>query len=203
MLNYDIEKGGYNMADYRLPMDADGVKYHGVVDGDGDNPGQVLYGVDEHGNYRPVKVDNNGNVLTRLTGSIIDYQDFSFTDLNENEREVIMLKPPENTYYKVISISFDIRPKKEMRLRIYLGESDLMKRFLDIRSGSNMLCFNNYLSVNFDDVIYGPKSEIEGLEVFKNIYGTHELPIYFSLENTDNMLEDGFKSIRVIYEVIR
>src|SRR5699024_3596829 len=46
--------------------------YHGVVDPDGDNPGQVLYGVDEHGNYRPVKVDNNGNVLTQVTGSNVE-----------------------------------------------------------------------------------------------------------------------------------
>src|SRR5690625_3550219 len=58
---------------YKLPTDDDGVKYHGVVDADGENPGQVLYGVDEHGNYRPVKVDNDGNVLTQVTGSIVEY----------------------------------------------------------------------------------------------------------------------------------
>jgi|SRR5690625_1361553 len=57
---------------YKLPTDDDGVKYHGVVDADGDNPGQVLYGVDEHGNYRPVKVDNDGNVLTQVTGSNVE-----------------------------------------------------------------------------------------------------------------------------------
>src|SRR5690625_4332971 len=166
-----------------------------------DNPLPVANYTKKGNIWLPVSKDNP--VPTQVTGSIIDYQDFSFTDLNDNEEEIIMLKPPESTYYKVISISFDIRPKKDLRLRIYLGEPGLMRRFLEIKSGSNMFCLNNYLSVNFDDVVYGPKSEIEGLEVFKNIYVTHELPIYFSLKNTGNMLEDGLKSIRVIYEVIR
>jgi|SRR5690625_775954 len=60
------------MADYRLPMDEDGVKYHGVVDRDGENPGQVLYGLDKNGRLKPVNVDDEGNVLTRLTGSNVE-----------------------------------------------------------------------------------------------------------------------------------
>src|SRR5690625_4433321 len=62
------------MADYRLPMDADGVKYHGVVDEDGQFPGQVLYGLDKNGRLKPVNVDGEGNVLTRVTGSIVEKQ---------------------------------------------------------------------------------------------------------------------------------
>src|SRR5690625_5597424 len=60
------------MSDYRLPMDADGVKYHGVIDEDGKFPGQVLYGLDKNGRLKPVNVDDEGNVLTRLTGSIVE-----------------------------------------------------------------------------------------------------------------------------------
>lgn len=70
---------------YRLPTDSDGVKYHGVVDADGDNPGQVLYGVDEHGNYRPVNVDSEGNVLTKVTGSNVEYLVFDI-DRDKNNR---------------------------------------------------------------------------------------------------------------------
>jgi len=57
------------MADYRLPMDDDGVKYHGVVDDDGQYPGQVLYGLDKNGRLKPANVDDEGNVLTQATGS--------------------------------------------------------------------------------------------------------------------------------------
>src|SRR5690625_5311308 len=71
-LNYDTGRGGYNMADYRLPMDADGVKYHGTVDQNEENPGQFMYGLDENGNKRIIRTDENGNVLTRLTGSIVE-----------------------------------------------------------------------------------------------------------------------------------
>ena len=57
------------MADYRLPMDADGVKYHGTVDQNEENPGHFMYGLDENGNKRIIRTDEQGNVLTRLTGS--------------------------------------------------------------------------------------------------------------------------------------
>src|SRR5690625_1026048 len=60
------------MANYRLPMDDDGVKYHGVVDEDGKFPGQVLYGLDKNGRLKPVNVDDEGNVLTQVTGSIVE-----------------------------------------------------------------------------------------------------------------------------------
>src|SRR5690625_947421 len=60
------------MSDYRLPMDADGVKYHGVIDEDGKFPGQVLYGLDKNGRLKPVNVDDEGNVLTRVTGSNVE-----------------------------------------------------------------------------------------------------------------------------------
>src|SRR5690625_3402749 len=71
-LNYDTGRGGYNMADYRLPMDADGVKYHGTVDQNEENPGQFMYGLDENGNKRIIRTDEQGNVLTRVTGSIVE-----------------------------------------------------------------------------------------------------------------------------------
>src|SRR5690625_491152 len=60
------------MADYRLPMDADGVKYHGTVDQNEENPGQFMYGLDENGNKRIIRTDEQGNVLTRVTGSIVE-----------------------------------------------------------------------------------------------------------------------------------
>jgi len=73
-LNYDTGRGGYNMADYRLPMDADGVKYHGTVDQNEENPGQFMYGLDENGNKRIIRTDEQGNVLTRVTGSILEQE---------------------------------------------------------------------------------------------------------------------------------
>jgi len=63
---------------YKLPKDDDGVRYHGVVDENDENPGQVLYGVDENGDYRPVNVDKDGNVLTKVTGSNVEQ--FTFFD---------------------------------------------------------------------------------------------------------------------------
>ena len=57
------------MANYRLPMDADGVKYHGTVDQNEENPGHFMYGLDENGNKRIIRTDEQGNVLTRVTGS--------------------------------------------------------------------------------------------------------------------------------------
>src|SRR5690625_2223592 len=60
------------MADYRLPMDADGVKYHGTVDQNEENPGQFMYGLDENGNKRIIRTDEQGNVLTRVTGSNVE-----------------------------------------------------------------------------------------------------------------------------------
>src|SRR5690625_3381561 len=61
------------MADYRLPMDADGVKYHGTVDQNEENPGHFMYGLDENGNKRIIRTDEQGNVLTRVTGSNVEY----------------------------------------------------------------------------------------------------------------------------------
>jgi len=60
------------MADYRLPMDADGMKYHGTVDQNEENPGQFMYGLDENGNKRIIRTDEQGNVLTRVTGSNVE-----------------------------------------------------------------------------------------------------------------------------------
>ena len=60
------------MADYRLPMDADGVKYHGTVDQNEENPGHFMYGLDENGNKRIIRTDEQGNVLTRVTGSNVE-----------------------------------------------------------------------------------------------------------------------------------
>ena len=65
------------MADYRLPMDDDGVKYHGVVDDDGQYPGQVLYGLDKNGRLKPANVDDEGNVLTQATGSKVKKEFFA------------------------------------------------------------------------------------------------------------------------------
>src|SRR5690625_8053562 len=73
-LNYDTGRGGYNMADYRLPMDADGVKYHGTVDQNEENPGQFMYGLDENGNKRIIRTDEQRNVLTRDTGNILEQE---------------------------------------------------------------------------------------------------------------------------------
>src|SRR5690625_2047422 len=60
------------MANYRLPMAADGVKYHGTVDQNEENPGQFMYGLDENGNKRIIRTDEQGNVLTQVTGSIVE-----------------------------------------------------------------------------------------------------------------------------------
>src|SRR5690625_5191489 len=60
------------MTNYRLPMDADGVKYHGTVDQNEENPGHFMYGLDENGNKRIIRTDEQGNVLTRVTGSIVE-----------------------------------------------------------------------------------------------------------------------------------
>src|SRR5690625_4053309 len=60
------------MSDYRLPMDVDGVKYHGTVDQNEENPGLFMYGLDENGNKRIIRTDEQGNVLTRVTGSIVE-----------------------------------------------------------------------------------------------------------------------------------
>src|SRR5690625_1741917 len=51
------------MADYRLPMDEDGVKYHGVED-DGDLPGQVVYGADNARRPEVIKSDD-GKLKTK------------------------------------------------------------------------------------------------------------------------------------------
>jgi len=67
---------------YKLPKDDDGVRYHGVVDENDENPGQVLYGVDENGDYRPVQVDENGHVKTQLTVSYVEYKKCSSTLLS-------------------------------------------------------------------------------------------------------------------------
>ena len=75
------------MADYRLPMDADGVKYHGTVDQNEENPGHFMYGLDENGNKRIIRTDEQGNVLTRVTGSIVEeiiYQ--KHTDIQPNSK---------------------------------------------------------------------------------------------------------------------
>src|SRR5690625_2965650 len=81
-LNYDTGRGGYNMADYRLPMDADGVKYHGTVDQNEENPGQFMYGLDENGNKRIIRTDEQGNVLTQVTGSNVELEVYKGEDLS-------------------------------------------------------------------------------------------------------------------------
>lgn len=58
---------------YKLPKDDDGVRYHGVVDENDENPGQFMYGLDENGNKRIIRTDEQGNVLTRVTGSNVGY----------------------------------------------------------------------------------------------------------------------------------
>src|SRR5699024_10614229 len=94
------------MADYRLPMDADGVKYHGVVDRDGENPGQVLYGVDENGDYRPVNVDKDGNVLTKVTGSVVEKEIILERKIRNERVSKNDIKVPDNAlgciFYLVI-----------------------------------------------------------------------------------------------------
>jgi|SRR5690625_4724489 len=62
------------MTNYRLPMDADGVKYHGTVDQNEENPGHFMYGLDENGNKRIIRTDEQGNVLTRVTGSKVEFE---------------------------------------------------------------------------------------------------------------------------------
>ena len=57
---------------YELPKDKDGIRYHGVVDEGDKNPGQVAYGVNENGRYVPLRVDDEGYALTKLTGSNVE-----------------------------------------------------------------------------------------------------------------------------------
>lgn len=56
------------MANYRLPMDEDGVKYHGVED-DGELPGQVIYGADNA--RRPEAIKSDGRRLAVVDASVL------------------------------------------------------------------------------------------------------------------------------------
>src|SRR5690625_4579290 len=90
------------MSDYRLPMDADGVKYHGVVDEDGKFPGQVLYGLDKNGRLKPVNVDDEGNVLTRVTGSIDVLEVIKDTSFESGERVTVLNNDIPRLRYKEV-----------------------------------------------------------------------------------------------------
>lgn len=48
------------MANYRLPLDADGVKYHGREYDD--KGGIIAAGVDEHGNDKPILINTDGSL---------------------------------------------------------------------------------------------------------------------------------------------
>ena len=99
------------MADYRLPMDADGVKYHGTVDQNEENPGHFMYGLDENGNKRIIRTDEQGNVLTRVTGSNVKDEDAlpvksRKVETYSSDRESFSIEvSPGSTYYA--SITFE------------------------------------------------------------------------------------------------
>lgn len=92
------------MADYRLPMDADGVKYHGTVDQNEENPGHFMYGLDENGNKRIIRTDEQGNVLTKVTGSRVDYQNI-FERKIRTETEDVFTIVPDDAIGAIIQLS--------------------------------------------------------------------------------------------------
>lgn len=57
---------------FELPKDRNNVNYFGTTDRNNENLGQFMYGLDESGNPRIVRTDEEGNVLTRVTGSNIE-----------------------------------------------------------------------------------------------------------------------------------
>jgi len=114
------------MSDYRLPMDADGVKYHGTVDQNEENPGQFMYGLDENGNKRIIRTDENGNVLTRQTGSKGEYVTFFEREVRtENTSESRLYKPEGvkgfNAYLIINGITGTFQSNEGVRLRISTG----------------------------------------------------------------------------------
>ena len=111
------------MADYRLPMDADGMKYHGTVDQNEENPGQFMYGLDENGNKRIIRTDEQGNVLTKVTGSnmeegipvntLINSEIETVLDavsVEGNEKTASIFLNPKNASELYLFISIDQKP---------------------------------------------------------------------------------------------
>src|SRR5690625_4851377 len=94
------------MADYRLPMDADGVKYHGTVDQNEENPGHFMYGLDENGNKRIIRTDKQGNVLTRLTGSKVEYVELNNRSIRTENAGVHFIRTPKGA--KQVLIYLDV-----------------------------------------------------------------------------------------------
>src|SRR5690625_4301922 len=172
---------------YQLPTDADGVKYHGREYDD--KGGIIAVGVDEHGNDKPILINTDGSlnmqsvvqelhdikqrqqeilerlddpIDTRLTGSNVEEERISISDLDVDEREEYRITPPENAVYKILNVSFDLRPNDKLRFRMFVGSASRDRRVFEISTTKNISCFTNYLDVDFDDVIIGARNELEG-----------------------------------------
>src|SRR5690625_2280931 len=109
------------MADYRLPMDADGVKYHGTVDQNEENPGQFMYGLDENGNKRIIRTDEQGNVLTRLTGSNVEVLEYRNITVPSNSRFTVDRIDVSNYSHYTVAVVSNVQHDYEVLKRNQFG----------------------------------------------------------------------------------
>src|SRR5690625_1037388 len=153
------------MEDYRLPLDADGVKYHVVVDEDGQFPGQVLYGLDKNGRLKSVNVVDEGNLLTKVTGSIVEQRETTvFLErgiYNTSDYTQIFVPPYAKGAIFVLAIH-DVVGGGEgdkgvsMRLRNYIDRSFARTQISEISTG-----FNDNVNGNVACIAY-PIDEFSG-----------------------------------------
>src|SRR5690625_4414047 len=116
------------MADYRLPMDADGVKYHGTVDQNEENPGHFMYGLDENGNKRIIRTDEQGNVLTKVTGSIVELVEIRNVEIPANGTLELLTPNVERLFAKEIrgTLRFDVHADITVRMTFRGGKNSVL-----------------------------------------------------------------------------
>lgn len=141
------------MANYRLPMDADGVKYHGVTDEDGKFPGQVLYGLDKNGRLKPVNVDDEGNVLTRVTGSIDVLEVIKDTSFESGEMVTVLNNDIPRLRYKEVrcTIRTDDRTDIEIYLEHTAGHTNMITSRTQFLSDENVLVLSGVVGQIYGD----------------------------------------------------
>jgi|SRR5690625_1112884 len=200
------------MANYRLSLDADGVKYHGTVDQNEENPGQFIYGLDENGNKRIIRTDEQGNVLTRVTGSNVEEIDVPFSTLGPNQYQEIELSP-EQTMQVIIINEFraevDSTQSNEgwAKLQFFLGERKIYgrNRLIDIHAGKSRF-FGVYpgyspwspvVKIPYFGMIDGEYTQ-DWYRFLRTLYFSEQSPLIIRLSNDTNetlVVRDSLKLI--------
>lgn len=176
-IRYNKQKVDGSDMIFPKPQHLKGSSY--VDTGDGNPFPTMLYGVDDNGKERPVNVDKDGNVLTRQTGSIVEYWEDEEIAAGETLQSDFLHVEYATKIIMTISVREEKSVRSDLDLTVHFKRGDGRGKYIYTTKPEPVNESSGYRSFEFK--LYTPyfrinlknESDKDGGEIQINLYGVN------------------------------